>query len=199
MNILQINASARQENAHSTQVADAIAARLQSANPDAQRIVRDLSSNPHPVLDDAALGALFTPAEQRTPDQAARVALDDALIAEVQAADVLVLGVPMYNFGVSVQLKTWIDAIARAGVTFRYTEQGPEGLLKGKKVYVALARGGRYRNTEGDTQVPYLKILLGFLGMTDVQFIYAEGLNMGPDAAQQGFAEAEADIAAVLA
>ena len=118
--------------------------------------MRDLSDVPHPVLDEAALGALFTPAEQRTPEQAARVALDDALIAEIQAADVVVLGVPMYNFGVPAQLKNWIDAISRAGVTFRYTENGPEGLLKGKKVYVALARGGKYRNTPADTQVPYL-------------------------------------------
>ncbi len=199
MNLLQINASARREGAHSTRIADAIVARLQSANPTLKLTLRDLASHPHPVLDEAALGALFTPVEQRTPAQAARVALDDALIAEVQAAEVLVLGVPMYNFGVSVQLKTWIDAIARAGVTFRYTENGPEGLLKGKKVYVALARGGRYRDAETDTQVPYLKMALGFLGMTDVQFIYAEGLNMGPDAAQRGFAEAEADIATALA
>ena len=94
----------------------------------------------------------------------------------------IVIGVPMYNFGVPAQLKNWIDAIARAGVTFRYTEKGPEGLLKGKKVYVALTRGGKYRNTPADTQVPYLTTVLGFLGMTDVQFVYAEGLAMGPDA-----------------
>ena len=113
------------------------------------------------------------------------MALDDALIAEVQAADVVVLGVPMYNFGVPAQLKNWIDAIARAGVTFRYTANGPEGLLKGKKVYVALTRGGKYRDTPADTQVPYLKTVLGFLGMTDVQFVYAEGLAMG-DADAEG-------------
>lgn len=199
MNILQINASARREGANSTRVADAIVARLRAANPEARLTLRDLAGNPHPVLDETALGALFTPAEQRTPAQASRVALDDALIAELQAAEVLVLGVPMYNFGVPAQLKNWIDAVARAGVTFRYAEQGPEGLLKGKKVYVALARGGRYRGTEADTQVPYLKMVLGFLGMTDVQFVYAEGLNMGPDALKQGFAEAEADLAAVFA
>ena len=109
--------------------------------------MRDLASNPHPALDEAALGALFTPAEQRTAEQSARVALDDALIAEIQAADVLVLGVPMYNFGVTTQLKNWIDAIARAKVTFQYTANGPEGLLKDKKVYVALTRGGFYRDT----------------------------------------------------
>jgi FMN-dependent NADH-azoreductase len=199
MNILQINASARREGSNSTRIADAIAARLRSAHPAAKLTLRDLASDPHPALDEAALGALFTSAEKRTPAQIARVALDDALIAEVQAADVLVLGVPMYNFGVPTQLKNWIDAIARAGVTFRYTEKGAEGLLKGKKVYAALARGGRYRGTDADTQVPYLKMVLGFLGMSDVQFIYAEGLAMGPEAVKQGFAEAEADLAAVLA
>ena len=197
MKILQINSSARSAGANSTRLADAITARLKAANPGAVVELRDLAANPHPMLDEAALGALFTPADQRTPEQAARVALDDALIAQVQAADAIVLGVPMYNFGVPVQLKTWIDAIARAGVTFRYTDNGPEGLLKGKKVYVALARGGLYRDTPADSQVPYLKGVLGFLGMTDVEFIYAEGLAMGPESADKAFAEAEAAIAAL--
>ena len=197
MKILQINSSARSAGANSTRLADAVTTRLKAANPGAVVELRDLAAHPHPVLDEAALGALFTPADQRTPEQAARVALDDALIAQVQAADAIVLGVPMYNFGVPVQLKTWIDAIARAGVTFRYTENGPEGLVKGKKVYVALARGGVYRDTPADSQVPYLKGVLGFLGMTDVEFIYAEGLAMGPETADKAFAEAEAAIAAL--
>jgi FMN-dependent NADH-azoreductase len=127
------------------------------------------------------------------------VALDDALIAEIQAHDTVVLGVPMYNFGIPAQLKNWIDAIARAGVTFRYTEAGPEGLIKGKTVYLALARGGRYRDTDKDAQVPYLKNVLGFLGMTDLRFIYAEGLAMGPEGAEKGFAQAEADLEAAFA
>ena len=110
--------------------------------------MRDLAVTPHPVLDEAALGALFTPAGAAHAASRPRAcALDDALIAEIQAADVIVLGVPMYNFGVPAQLKNWIDAISRAQVTFRYTANGPEGLLKGKKVYVALTRGGKYRNT----------------------------------------------------
>ncbi len=199
MNILQINASSRREGANSTRVANSIVDSLKARHPDARLTVRDLAADPHPVLDEAALGALFTPAEQRTPEQAARVALDDALIAEVQAHDVIVLGVPMYNFGNSVQFKTWIDAIARAGVTFRYTASGPEGLVQGKTVYVALARGGIYRDTPNDSQVPYLKKVLGFLGMTDVRFIYAEGLAMGPEAAAKGFAQAQADLEAALA
>ncbi|MFY9329241.1 MAG: NAD(P)H-dependent oxidoreductase [Georgfuchsia sp.] len=199
MNILQINASARRDGANSTRIANSIVARLRSADPTAQLTVRDFSSNPHPALDASVLGALFAPAESRTADQVARVGIDDVLIAEVQAADVIVLGVPMYNFGVPSQLKNWIDAIARNGTTFRYTEKGPEGLLSGKKVYIGLARGGRYRGTETDSQVPYLKTVLGFLGMTDLHFIYAEGLNMGPEAIQQGFAQAEADLAAAFA
>lgn len=121
------------------------------------------------------------------------------LIAEVQAANVLVLGVPMYNFGISSQLKNWIDAVARNGVTFRYTEKGPEGLLTGKRAFVGLARGGCYRGTDTDSQVPYLKTVLGFLGITDVHFVYAEGLNMGEEAVRKGFAQAEADIAAAFA
>ena len=199
MKILQINGSARSEGANSTRIAADIVARLQAANPQASVVLRDLARNPAPVIDEAALGALFTPAEQRTPQQAARVAESDALIAEVQAADVIVIGVPMYNFTISAQLKNWIDAIARAGVTFRYTENGPEGLLKGKKVILGFARGGRYRGTAADTQTPFLQTVLGFLGMTDIRCVYAEGLNMGEDAARQGFAEAEADIAAALA
>lgn len=199
MRILQVNSSARREGSHSTRLADRIVARLRAADPDATLVVRDLTATPHPVLDEAALGALFTPAAQRTDEQRARVALDDALIAEVQAADVVVLGVPMYNFGVPAALKNWIDAIARAGVTFRYTAKGPEGLLPGKKVYVALARGGRYRNTPADTQVPYLKTVLGFLGMTDVAFVFAEGLAMGADAERDALAAAYDEIDAVVA
>jgi FMN-dependent NADH-azoreductase len=199
MNILQVNSSARRQGSHSTRLAERIVARLRAAHPEATLAVRDLTATPHPVLDETALSALFTPPSQRTPEQAARVALDDALIAQVQAADIVVLGVPMYNFGVSAQLKNWIDAISRAGVTFRYTAQGPEGLVKGKKVYVALARGGRYRNTPADTQVPYLRTVLGFLGMTDVTFVYAEGLALGAEAERDAIAAAYDEIDAVVA
>ncbi|MFB9240090.1 NAD(P)H-dependent oxidoreductase [Massilia antarctica] len=199
MNILQINSSARSSGSESTRLADAIVAKLQAATPGAQLTRRDLASNPHPALDEPTLGALFTPADQRSAEQAARVALDDALIAQVQAADVLVIGAPMYNFGSSVQLKGWFDAIARAGVTFAYTATGPVGKLTGKKVYVAFARGGMYRDTPNDTQTPHLKQLLGFLGMTDVTFVYSEGMNMGPEAVAKAQSGANAEIEAVLA
>ncbi|HQR10765.1 MAG TPA: NAD(P)H-dependent oxidoreductase [Casimicrobiaceae bacterium] len=199
MNILQINSSARTDDSQSTRLAGALVGRIRRDHPDASVTVRDLARDPHPPLDETALTALFTPASQRTPEQQARVARDDALIAEVQAADVVVLGVPMYNFGVSAQLKNWIDAISRAQVTFRYTADGPEGLLKGKKVYVALTRGGTYRNTPSDSQVPYLKTVFAFFGMTDVNFVYAEGLAMGPEALQNGLAAAHSQIEELVA
>jgi FMN-dependent NADH-azoreductase len=196
MKILQLNSSVRGAASESTRVASAIVARLTAANPAAQVSVRDLGANPTPVLDGAALGALFTPADQRSAEQAARVALDDALIAEAQAADVIVIGAPMYNFSMPIQLKAWFDAIARAGVTFRYTETGPEGLLKNKKVYVATARGGIYP-ADADPQVPQIRMLLNFLGMTDNEFIYSAGLAMGPELAAKGQAEADAAVAAL--
>ena len=195
MKILQINTSARAESGNSTRLANAITAHLKSRQPTAEVEVRDLAKNPLPFLDEAGVTAVFTPADQRTPEQVARIALDEAMIARVQAADVLVLGVPMYNFGVSVQLKSFIDSIARAGITFRYTEAGPEGLIKGKRVYVACARGGVYRDTPADSQTPYLRQVLGFLGMTDVEFIYAEGMALGPESVEQAFAAAEVTIA----
>jgi FMN-dependent NADH-azoreductase len=197
MNILQVNSSARSQGSQSTRLAGELVARLRAANPHATHVVRDLASDPHPALDEATLGALFTPAEQRSPEQAARVARDDALIAELQAADVLVLGVPMINFGVTSQLKNWFDAVAKARVTFAYTDKGPVGLLTGKKVYVVLTRGGVYRDQPADTQVPYLKTMLGFLGMTDVEFIYAEGLAMGADAELRALDSARAEIARI--
>ncbi|BDI03812.1 FMN-dependent NADH-azoreductase [Sphaerotilus microaerophilus] len=199
MKILQINASARREGANSTRVANRVVERLLAANPGATVTLRDLAAEPLPVLDEVALGALFTPADQRSAEQAALAARFDAAIDELKSHDVIVLGVAMYNFGVTVQLKGWIDAIARAGVTFKYTETGPVGLVTGKTVYAACARGGLYRGTPNDSQTPYLKSVLGFMGLTDVRFVYAEGLNMGPDATAQGFAQAEADLEAALA
>ncbi|SFU51614.1 FMN-dependent NADH-azoreductase [Pseudoduganella namucuonensis] len=198
MNILQINSSARSTGSESTRLADSIVAKLAASNPGAEIARRDLAAQPHPVIDEPTLQALFTPADQRSPEQAARVALDDALIAQVQTADVIVIGAPMYNFGITVQLKSWFDAIARAGVTFKYTATGPVGLLSGKKVYVALARGGMHRDAPSDTQLPHLKMFLSFLGITDVRFVYSEGLGMGPDAVAKAQADADAQINAVL-
>jgi len=192
MKILQINSSVRGPASTSTKLATSIVQHLTSIKPQAKVEVRELSSQP--FLDAQALGALFTPAEARTPEQKERVAVDDATIEQVKEADVLVLGVPLYNLGEPVQLKAWIDAITRAGVTFRYTATGPEGLLQGKKVFVAFSRGGKYKGTAYDTQTPYLRNMLGFLGMTDVTFLHAEGLAMGEEAVAQAMAEVQAEI-----
>jgi len=201
MNILQINSSARSwangQGSQSTRLANELVEQLRAANPAARLTLRDLTANPHPALDEAALGALFTPAESRSAEQHARVALDQALIEEVKAADVVVIGVPMVNFGITSQLKNWIDAIAKAGVTFQYTANGPVGLIEGKKVYAVLTRGGVYRDQPHDTQVPYLRQTLGFLGIKDIEFIYAEGLNMGPEAAEKALVSARAEIARI--
>ncbi len=201
MNILQINSSARSwangQGSQSTRLANELVEQLRAANPGATLTLRDLTANPHPALDESTLGALFTPAEARSAEQHARVALDHALIEEVKAADVIVIGVPMVNFGITSQLKSWIDAVAKAGLTFQYTANGPVGLIQGKKVYAVLTRGGVYRDQPGDTQVPYLRMLLGFLGMTDIEFIYAEGLAMGPDAEAKALASARAEIARI--
>ncbi|MBT3360197.1 MAG: FMN-dependent NADH-azoreductase [Rhodospirillales bacterium] len=146
---------------------------------------RDVGINPPPHLDETTIGAFYTPEDQRTPEQVDAVKLSDELVAEVEAADIIVIGSPMHNFGVSSALKTWIDHIARVGKTFHYTEGGPEGLLGGRKVFVLGARGGDYSDSSPahamDQQEPYLKTVLGFMGLTDVTFIHAEGVAMGGD------------------
>ncbi len=195
--ILQINSAARSQGAQSTLLANELVAKLQSKLGQTDLVVRNLLLDGVPHLDDATLGAFFTPADKRSAEQQTINARSEALIAELQAADIVVIVVPMYNFGISSQLKTYFDWIARAGVTFRYTATGPEGLVTGKKVYVVAARGGKYSGTPNDTQTPYLQTFLGFLGMTDVQFIYAEGIAMGEAAAAEALAHARAAIAAV--
>ena len=192
MKILQINSSVRGAASASTKIATSIVQHLSTLKPEAKVEVRELESQP--ILDAQALGALFTPAESRTTEQKARVAIDEATIEQLKEADVVVLGVPLYNLGEPVQLKAWIDAISRAGVTFRYTANGPEGLLQGKKVFVAFSRGGNYKGTPYDTQTPYLRNMLGFLGMTDITFVYAEGLARGEEAVAKAFADAQAEI-----
>ena len=188
--ILQVTSSVKGPSSRSTQLSEELVAGLLARDPGARVSRRDVAAQPVPIVDATTLRALSTPADQRSAEHAARVAELDALIAEIQSADVVVLGVPMYNFAVPVQLKAWLDAIARGGVTFRYTANGPEGLLTGKKVYVVLARGGVHRGTATDSQTAFLQTMLGFLGMTDVEYVYAEGLDMGADALAAGMAAA---------
>ncbi|RZI57211.1 MAG: FMN-dependent NADH-azoreductase [Rubrivivax sp.] len=202
MNILQINSSARRlhegQGSVSTLLANEVVAELVARNAGATTVVHDLAVRPVPPIDEATLGALFTPADARTQPQADRVAFNDQLIAELKSADVIVLTAPMINFGVTSQLKNWIDAVARAGATFKYGANGPEGLVTGKRVIVVSTRGGIYRDQPADSIVPYLRQTLGFLGMTDVKFVLAEGLNMGEEAAAKGLATAREEIAALF-
>ena len=161
-------------------------------------VERALSPQTMPHLDGETFVAMRTAAGERTGPQEAAVALSDELINELEAADTIVLAVPMYNFSVPSTLKAWIDHVARAGRTFRYTEKGPEGLLKGKKVFVLVARGGAYRagtpTAALDFQEPYLRAVLGFLGLDDVTFIHLEQLAMGQDTATTNRAKALAEI-----
>ncbi|WP_274056674.1 FMN-dependent NADH-azoreductase [Vibrio parahaemolyticus] len=156
--------------------------------------VRDLAANPLPVLDFAVATALRA-TEDLSQEQQAVVDLSDTLIEEVKAADTLVIAAPMYNFTISTQLKNWIDLIARAGVTFKYTENGVQGLIEGKKAIVVTTRGGIHKDSPTDNVTPYLRTVLGFVGITDVEFVYAEALNMGEDAASKGILEAQSQLA----
>ncbi|RUR34109.1 FMN-dependent NADH-azoreductase [Vreelandella nanhaiensis] len=140
---------------------------------------RDVVANALPHLDIAELGAWQTPADKRSDEQKALAAQSDNLLEELRASDVLVIAVPMYNLGIPSQLKAWFDRVLRAGETFRYTENGPKGLIEGKRAIILAARGGMYAGTEMDSQTPHLKSMLGLMGITDVEVVYAEGLNMG--------------------
>lgn len=155
--------------------------------------VRDLAANPLPVLDFAVATALRA-TEDLSQEQQEVVDLSDTLIEEVKAADTLVIAAPMYNFTIPTQLKNWIDLIARAGVTFKYTENGVQGLIEGKKAIVVTTRGGIHKDSPTDNVTPYLRTVLGFVGITDVEFVYAEALNMGEDAASKGILEAQANL-----
>jgi FMN-dependent NADH-azoreductase len=156
--------------------------------------VRDLAANPLPVLDFSVATALRA-TEDLSQDQQAIVDLSDTLIEEIKAADTLVIAAPMYNFTIPTQLKNWIDLIARAGVTFTYTENGVKGLIEGKKAIVVTTRGGIHKDAATDGVTPYLRTVLGFVGITDVEFVYAEALNMGEDAAAKGISEAQSKLA----
>lgn len=156
--------------------------------------VRDLAANPLPVLDFAVATALRA-TEDLSQEQQEVVSLSDTLIEEVKAADTLVIAAPMYNFTIPTQLKNWIDLIARAGVTFKYTENGVQGLIEGKKAIVVTTRGGIHKDAPSDVVTPYLRAVLGFVGITNVEFVYAEALNMGEDAAAKGINEAQSQLA----
>ncbi|MBD3584677.1 FMN-dependent NADH-azoreductase [Salinimonas sp. HHU 13199] len=192
-NILVINSSLNEASGNSSKLTEKYIETLQ-ASKSVSVTSRNLYASNLGHLEASEMEAWMTDADSRTDEQAKLAELSDTLIAEVQAADEIVIGVPMYNFGIPSALKAWIDRIARAGITFRYTENGPQGLLEGKKVTILAARGGQYVGTPMDTQTEYLKHFFAFIGITDIRFVYAEGLAMGDEQASKAFNNANEKI-----
>lgn len=200
--ILLVTSSPRGAASHSTRVATDLALKLRDADPRQRIVIRDLVAAPLPHIDPDYASGIYTPAEARTQPQADAVAVSDAVLGELLAADTLVLGTGFINFSISSTLKSWIDHVARAGKSFAYGENGPKGLVTGKKVYIVMASGGIY--SEGpamqmDHAVPYLRSVLGFMGMTDVEVIRVEGVGMGADATASALEKATARVDAIAA
>ena len=201
-NVLLITSSPRGELSYSSKVARALVDRLTAGDPAARVVVRDLAAEPLPHIGGDFLASLGAPAESRSPAQAAALALSDRLIAEIKAADVIVIASAMINFGIASTLKTWFDYLLRAGETFAYVDHRPVGLVTGKKVYLAQARGGVYSDgplQAANFQEPHLRTLLGFIGLTDVEAIAVEGVAFGPDVAEKAFASALDRVSAIPA
>lgn len=195
MNVLHIDSSIFGSQGVSSQLSARLLERLGAKGATITR--RSFAEQPVPHLDGAHLTALMTPVTDRSAEQQVLADYSDKLIAEVQAADLLVIGVPMYNFTVPSMLKSWFDHIARAGVTFRYTANGPEGLLKGKKAVLLFSRGGLYLGTPADSQTAFVTSFLNFIGITDIDKIYAEGLSMGEEPRTKALTAAQAAIDAL--
>ncbi|ANH03882.1 FMN-dependent NADH-azoreductase [Shinella sp. HZN7] len=197
MNILHIDSGILGEHSVSRRLTAAVAAQIKAEQPAATITYRDLAADPLPHLSGAHLMAANAKPEEVDAQIAADVAEGKVVLDEFLAADTIILGVPMYNFSLPSQLKAWIDRIAVSGKTFRYTAEGPEGLAKGKKVIIVSTRGGHYSAGPAaamDHQESYLKAVLGFLGITDVEVVRAEGLNLSPDSKIEAISEAERTI-----
>jgi FMN-dependent NADH-azoreductase len=196
--VLLIISSPRVES-HSTRVGRKLAEKL-AGGPGSTLTVRDLTHHPLPHIDDSFAVARNTPADLLTSAQKSVLSLSDELLRELFAADTVIIAAGMINFGIPSSLKAYVDYVVRPGVTFRYTEKGPEGLVKGKKVYLVLARGGVY--TQGPMQAynfqdTYLKAALGFIGITDVEVIAVEGVAFGPEVAEKAVGGALARVEAI--
>ena len=193
-NVLVLKSSILANYSQSNVLADYFVDQWRQQHSDDKIQVRDLAADPIPVLDGELVGALRPSDAPLTPRQQEALELSNTLIEELQASDVIVITAPMYNFNIPTQLKNYFDLVARAGVTFRYTEAGPEGLLKGKKVYVLTSRGGIHKDTNTDLVTPYLRVFLGFIGLTDVEFVFEEGIAYGPEMATKAQQDAKALI-----
>jgi FMN-dependent NADH-azoreductase len=194
--LLQIQSSMFESGGQSSRLAARFVEEWRKDN-DGAVMVRDIGREPVPHLTAERFQALLAKPEERTPAQQAIAGFSDTLVDELERADVIVLGLPMYNYGVPSTLKAYFDHVARAGVTFRYTENGPQGLLTGKRAYVFAARGGVHAGTPLDTQTPYVRDFLRFIGIEDVEFVYAEGLAMGEAPKALAIAQAEDAILAI--
>lgn len=197
--LLHINASIFSEDGQSSQLSQEFVTEWLRQHPSGRVIKRDLVAAALPHLDAERFLALISKPEERTERQAQIVAESDALISEIQQADVVVMGLPMYNFTLPTQLKSYFDHIARAGVTFKYTETGPVGLLTNKRVVIFATRGGFYAGTPADTQTGLVKTLFGFLGVTDVEFVYVEGISVSAEKKAEAIASAKAKIPSLVA
>jgi FMN-dependent NADH-azoreductase len=196
MRILRITSSLRKENSQSIKLGAIIVEKLLAANPGATVKHKDLTASPFPHLEEVHLKAFYAPAENHLPGHDEAIRHSDEAIAEIKEADVLVIEAPLYNLTISSTLKAWLDHIIRAGVTFNYTPNGAVGLITGKKVYVAVSAGGVYSDGPGNAKefvTPLLRALLGRLGMTDITFIIAEGLNV-PSVKETAFQKAVESI-----
>jgi len=188
-NVLLVQSSPRGSESYSQKVARSIVTELEDGYPGANVVVRDLAQNPPPHIGEAFVGGISTGPEQRTPEQTEALALSDELIDELLATDIVVLAVPMHNFGPPSTLKAWIDHVVRVGRTVSYSQKGPEGMLKGRRAILVLARGGVYSDGPArpfDFQEPYLRAILGFIGITDIDVVPVEGIAMsaiGPEKA----------------
>ncbi len=192
--VLIIESSARQQDSFSRQLTQQFIKQWHDAHPADTITVRDLALNPVPHLDANLLGGWMKPEAQRSTDEQASLRRSNELTDELLAADVLVMAAPMYNFAIPSTLKAWLDHVLRAGVTFKYTENGPQGLLVGKKAYVLTARGGIYAGSAADHQEPYLRQVMAFIGIHEVTFIHAEGMNLGGDFQEKGLNQAKAQL-----
>ena len=195
MNVLVVSSSANGDSSVSGGLAGRFVDALRAADPAAHVVLRDVGANPLPHLTAATVAAIK--GSPQTAEEGAARALSDALIAELKEADLIVIGAPMYNFGMSSTLKSWFDHVARAGVTFRYTQAGPEGLLKDKKAVVIESRAGFYSEGPGaamDHQEGHIRTLLGFMGIDDIAWVRAEKLAFGPEAAEAAIAAATAQL-----
>lgn len=193
-NVLVLKSSILATYSQSNQLADFFVEQWSATHSGDTITVRDLAADPVPVLDGELVNILRPSDAPLSPRQQEALALSDKLIAELQANDIIVIAAPMYNFNISTQLKNYFDLIARAGVTFRYTENGPEGLVKGKRAIILTSRGGIHKGTPTDLVEPYLRLFLSFIGITDVEFVFEEGIAYGPDMATKAQAEAKAAL-----